>query len=162
MVASILMTIALSLSSFSQAGFLLNMQVRTIYAQLAESWFRKILLWYTFHLFLMVWISFMVVWPGYCTPVCGTSTWCVLRCFWSLLLYFPLCDLTGNDYISLYILLTGISNSAGTLAAIVSTIGTGYFVQWLGSFQAFLSVTACLYFATAIFWNLYATGERVF
>ncbi|MFS7976884.1 putative ABC-type phosphate transporter [Helianthus anomalus] len=55
-----------------------------------------------------------------------------------------------------------ISNSAGTLAAIISTIGTGYFVQWLGSFQAFLTVTACLYFATAIFWNLFATGERVF
>lgn len=58
--------------------------------------------------------------------------------------------------------LHGISNSAGTLAAIVSTIGTGYFVQWLGSFQAFLTVTAGLYFAATIFWNLYATGERVF
>ncbi|GJV72677.1 hypothetical protein Tco_1492672 [Tanacetum coccineum] len=55
-----------------------------------------------------------------------------------------------------------ISNSAGTLAAIISTIGTGYFVQWLGSFQAFLTVTAGLYFVTAIFWNVYATGERVF
>uniref|UniRef100_A0A5B7AEL1 Major facilitator superfamily (MFS) profile domain-containing protein n=2 Tax=Davidia involucrata TaxID=16924 RepID=A0A5B7AEL1_DAVIN len=58
--------------------------------------------------------------------------------------------------------LHGISNSLGTLAAIVSTIGTGYFVQWLGSFQAFLTVTAALYFVTTIFWNLYATGERVF
>ncbi|KAK9168224.1 hypothetical protein Syun_000364 [Stephania yunnanensis] len=58
--------------------------------------------------------------------------------------------------------LHGISNSMGTLAAIVSTIGTGYFVQWLGSFQAFLTVTAVLYFATTIFWNLFATGERVF
>ncbi|KAL6133111.1 hypothetical protein ACLB2K_065348 [Fragaria x ananassa] len=58
--------------------------------------------------------------------------------------------------------LHGISNSAGTFAAIVSTIGTGYFVQWLGSFQAFLTVTAALYFMTTIFWNLFATGERVF
>jgi hypothetical protein len=57
---------------------------------------------------------------------------------------------------------TGISNCAGTLAAIVSTIGTGYFVQWLGSFQAFLTVTAFLYFATTVFWLLFATGERVF
>lgn len=56
----------------------------------------------------------------------------------------------------------GISNCAGTLAAIVSTIGTGYFVQWLGSFQAFLTVTAFLYFATTVFWILFATGERVF
>ncbi|XP_042491502.1 probable anion transporter 3, chloroplastic [Macadamia integrifolia] len=59
-------------------------------------------------------------------------------------------------------LLHGIANSIGTVAAIVSTIGTGYFVQWLGSFQAFLTVTAGLYFITTIFWNLYATGEQVF
>lgn len=92
-VASVLITIALSFSAFSQAGFLLNMQ--DIAPQYA----------------------------GF---------------------------------------LHGISNSAGTLAAIISTIGTGFFVQWLGSFQAFLTLTACLYFVTAIFWNLYATGERVF
>ncbi|KAL0347403.1 UNVERIFIED_CONTAM: putative anion transporter 3, chloroplastic [Sesamum calycinum] len=92
-VAAIFLTIALSLSSFSQAGFLLNMQD--------------------------------------IAPQCAGF-------------------------------LHGISNSAGTLAAIVSTIGTGFFVQWLGSFQAFLTLTACLYFATTIFWNLYATGERVF
>lgn len=92
-VASIFITAALSFSSFSQAGFLLNMQ--DIAPQYA----------------------------GF---------------------------------------LHGISNSAGTLAAIVSTIGTGYFVQWLGSFQAFLTVTAGLYFVSTIFWNLYATGERVF
>ncbi|KAK1437142.1 hypothetical protein QVD17_02927 [Tagetes erecta] len=92
-IASVFITVALSFSSFSQAGFLLNMQ--DIAPQYA----------------------------GF---------------------------------------LHGISNSAGTLAAIISTIGTGYFVQWLGSFQAFLTVTACLYFITAIFWNLFATGERVF
>lgn len=91
--AAVLITVALSLSSFSQAGFLLNMQD---------------------------------IAPQYAG------------------------------------LLHGISNSAGTLAAIVSTIGTGYFVQWLGSFQAFLTVTAALYFMTTIFWNLFATGERVF
>jgi len=57
--------------------------------------------------------------------------------------------------------LTGISNCAGTLAAIISTIGTGYFVQWLGSFQAFLTVTAGLYIVTTIFWNLFATSDQV-
>jgi uncharacterized membrane protein len=59
------------------------------------------------------------------------------------------------------IIITGISNSAGTLAAIISTIGTGYFVQWLGSFQTFLTITACLYVVTTIFWNLFATGDQV-
>ncbi|KAF3449678.1 hypothetical protein FNV43_RR10409 [Rhamnella rubrinervis] len=93
MAASVLITAALSLSSFSQAGFLLNIQ--DIAPQYA----------------------------GF---------------------------------------LHGISNSAGTVAAIISTIGTGYFVQWLGSFQAFLTLTAALYFASAIFWNLFATGDRVF
>ncbi|KZV15247.1 putative anion transporter 3, chloroplastic [Dorcoceras hygrometricum] len=92
-VAAIFLTIALSLSSFSQAGFLLNME------DIAPQY------------------------SGF---------------------------------------LHGISNSAGTLAAVTSTVGTGFFVQWLGSFQAFLTLTACLYFITAIFWNLYATGERVF
>ncbi|XP_068669197.1 probable anion transporter 3, chloroplastic [Aristolochia californica] len=92
-VAAVFMTVALSLSSFSQAGFLLNMQ--DIAPQYA----------------------------GF---------------------------------------LHGISNSFGTLAAIISTIGTGYFVQWLGSFQAFLTVTAVLYFVTTIFWNVYATGDQVF
>ncbi|XP_021289480.1 probable anion transporter 3, chloroplastic [Herrania umbratica] len=92
-VAALFITIALSFSSFSQAGFLLNMQdIAPQYAGFVH----------------------------------------------------------------------GIANSAGTLAAIISTIGTGYFVQWLGSFQAFLSVTAGLYFITTIFWNLFATGERVF
>ncbi|CAN6471418.1 unnamed protein product [Victoria cruziana] len=91
--AAVLLTIALSFSSFSQAGFLLNMQ--DIAPQYA----------------------------GF---------------------------------------LHGITNSLGTLAAIVSTVGTGYFVQWLGSFQAFLTLTACLYFVTTVFWNLFATAERVF
>ncbi|PIA54414.1 hypothetical protein AQUCO_00900754v1 [Aquilegia coerulea] len=91
--ASVLFTAALSFSSFSQAGFLLNMQD--------------------------------------IAPQCAGF-------------------------------LHGITNCAGTFAAIISTIGTGYFVQWLGSFQAFLTVTAVLYFATTVFWNLYATGERVF
>ncbi|XP_039144328.1 probable anion transporter 3, chloroplastic [Dioscorea cayenensis subsp. rotundata] len=91
--AAFLMTVALSFSSFSQAGFLLNMQdIAPRYA-------------------------------GF---------------------------------------LHGITNSVGTLAAIISTIGTGYFVQWLGSFQAFLTLTSALYFITTIFWNLFATGEQVF
>ncbi|XP_022145493.1 probable anion transporter 3, chloroplastic isoform X2 [Momordica charantia] len=92
-VAAVLLTVALSLSSFSQAGFLLNIQ-----------------------------------------------------------------DIAPQHAGFLH----GISNSAGTLAAIMSTIGTGYFVQWLGSFQAFLTVTALIYFMAAIFWNVFATGERVF
>ncbi|KAJ7524779.1 hypothetical protein O6H91_17G021200 [Diphasiastrum complanatum] len=58
--------------------------------------------------------------------------------------------------------LLGMSNTAGTLAAILSTVGTGFFVEWLGSFQAVLMVTSFLYVLSALVWNIYATGERVF
>eukprot|EP00250_Pteridium_aquilinum_P002103 c12306_g2_i1 orf=290-1948(-) len=58
-------------------------------------------------------------------------------------------------------LLQGISNTVGTIGAIFSTIGIGYFIQWLGSFQAFLTLTAAFYVLSTLFWNIYATGERV-
>lgn len=58
--------------------------------------------------------------------------------------------------------LHGVANTAGTMGAIISTIGTGYFIQCLGSFQALLSLTAILYIMSTLFWNLYATGEQIF
>ena len=58
-------------------------------------------------------------------------------------------------------LFTGIANTVGTMGAIISTIGIGYFIQWLGSFQAFLTLTSIMYILSTLFWNLYATGERV-
>lgn len=54
-----------------------------------------------------------------------------------------------------------MSNTAGTLAAIVGTIGAGFFVEKMGSFQGFLVLTSLLYMACALFWNLFATGEQV-
>lgn len=62
----------------------------------------------------------------------------------------------------LYLSWTGMTNGIGTVAAIISTIGTGYFVQWLGSFQAFLTLTAVLYFSATVYYNLYATGDLIF
>ncbi|KAL4558171.1 hypothetical protein LXL04_036369 [Taraxacum kok-saghyz] len=57
--------------------------------------------------------------------------------------------------------LHGMSNTAGTFAAIIGTVGAGYFVELVGSFQGFLLLTAFLYFSAALFWNLFSTGERV-
>ncbi|XP_057519375.1 probable anion transporter 3, chloroplastic [Amaranthus tricolor] len=91
-VASIILTVALSLSSFSQAGYFLNMQDIAPYS-------------------------------------------------------------TG--------FLHGITNAIGTLAAIISTITAGYFVEWLGSFKAFLTLTAMLYFSATTFYNLFATTQRI-
>ncbi|MQL85009.1 hypothetical protein Taro_017529 [Colocasia esculenta] len=71
--------------------------------------------------------------------------------------------LTVQDIAPKYVgFLHGISNAMGTLGAIISTTATGYFVQWLGSFRATLTITAVLYFAAAIFWNIFATAEQVF
>ncbi|XP_051143803.1 probable anion transporter 4, chloroplastic isoform X2 [Andrographis paniculata] len=57
--------------------------------------------------------------------------------------------------------LHGMSNTAGTLAAIVGTIGAGFFVELVGSFRGFLLLTAFLYFSAALFYNFFSTGERV-
>ncbi|KAL1827475.1 hypothetical protein ACET3Z_005887 [Daucus carota] len=57
--------------------------------------------------------------------------------------------------------LHGLSNTAGTLAAIVGTVGAGYFVELVGSFQGFLILTAILYFMSTLFWNIFSTGELV-
>ncbi|XVF46674.1 hypothetical protein PTKIN_Ptkin03bG0046800 [Pterospermum kingtungense] len=57
--------------------------------------------------------------------------------------------------------LHGLSNTAGTFAAIVGTVGAGFFVELVGSFQGFLLLTSLLYFLAALFYNIYSTGERV-
>ncbi|XP_021277966.1 probable anion transporter 4, chloroplastic isoform X1 [Herrania umbratica] len=57
--------------------------------------------------------------------------------------------------------LHGISNTAGTFAAILGTVGAGFFVELVGSFQGFLFLTSLLYFLAALFYNIFSTGERV-
>ncbi|XP_022729981.1 probable anion transporter 4, chloroplastic isoform X2 [Durio zibethinus] len=57
--------------------------------------------------------------------------------------------------------LHGLSNTAGTFAAIMGTVGVGFFVELVGSFQGFLLLTSVLYFLAALFYNIFSTGERV-
>ncbi|KAM7501834.1 hypothetical protein LguiB_000738 [Lonicera macranthoides] len=57
--------------------------------------------------------------------------------------------------------LHGLSNTAGTFAAILGTVGAGFFVELVGSFKGFLLLTSFLYFSASLFWNIFATGERV-
>ncbi|RWW13669.1 hypothetical protein GW17_00022592 [Ensete ventricosum] len=66
------------------------------------------------------------------------------------------------SWMPVYFKTVWITNSVGTLAAIISTVGAGLFVQWMGSFQTFLTLTAAIYFVVAIFYNLHATSEQVF
>lgn len=58
-------------------------------------------------------------------------------------------------------LFTGMSNTAGTFAAILGTVGAGFFVDRMGSFRGFLILTSLLYFSSTLFWDIFATGERV-
>ncbi|CAN1282446.1 Probable anion transporter 4, chloroplastic [Linum perenne] len=53
------------------------------------------------------------------------------------------------------------SKVARTLAAIVGTVGAGYFVDLTGSFRGFLLLTSALYFLSAVFYIIFSTGERV-
>lgn len=59
------------------------------------------------------------------------------------------------------LIVLGMCLTAGTLAAIVGTVGAGFFVELLGSFQGFILLTAILYLLSALFYNIYSTGERV-
>lgn len=67
----------------------------------------------------------------------------------------------GVIYDNNFIVVLGISNTAGTFAAIIGTVGTGFFVELVGSFQGFLLLTSILYFLSALFYALFSTGERV-
>lgn len=60
-----------------------------------------------------------------------------------------------------WFLVLGMANTAGTLAAIIGTVGAGFFVELVGSFQGFLLLTSLLYFLAALFYCLFSTGERV-
>ena len=70
--------------------------------------------------------------------------------------------MTSNFQLAKFVfVLTGLSNTAGTFAAIVGTIGAGFFVELVGSFQGFLLLTSFLYILSALFFDIFATGERV-
>ncbi|KAL9235350.1 hypothetical protein vseg_010113 [Gypsophila vaccaria] len=57
--------------------------------------------------------------------------------------------------------LHGLANTAGTFAAIIGTVGAGFFVELVGSFRGFLWLTSFLYIIAALFWNQFSTGEQV-
>ncbi|GJP43475.1 hypothetical protein CLOM_g2931 [Closterium sp. NIES-68] len=59
-------------------------------------------------------------------------------------------------------LLHGLSNTAGTLAGIASTVATGFMVERLGSFHAVLAITAALYVLASAYWLVFATADVVF
>ncbi|CAM6087894.1 unnamed protein product [Calypogeia fissa] len=57
--------------------------------------------------------------------------------------------------------LHGTSNCCGTFAAIVGTVGAGFFIEKLGSFQSIMTLTSILYVVSTLFWIMYASAERI-
>ncbi|XP_061958934.1 probable anion transporter 4, chloroplastic [Populus nigra] len=67
-----------------------------------------------------------------------------------------------NEFGLILLVQDRILNTAGTLAAIVGTVGAGFFVELVGSFRGFLMLTSLLYFLAALFYNIFSTGENEF
>lgn len=57
--------------------------------------------------------------------------------------------------------LLGMSNTAGVLAGVVGTAGTGYILQH-GSWDDVFRVAVILYLVGTVIWNTFSTGEQIF
>ena len=56
----------------------------------------------------------------------------------------------------------GLCNTWGSLAAIIGVSLVGFIVEKTGSFDPVFQLTAALYVAATVFWNLFCTSEPVF
>lgn len=56
----------------------------------------------------------------------------------------------------------GLCNTFGSLAGILGVVAVGYIYEMTGSFSMVFQVTAVMYVAATVAWNLLATGEKVF
>lgn len=56
----------------------------------------------------------------------------------------------------------GLCNTFGSAAGILGVVAVGFVVEATGSFAPVFQLTAALYVAAVIAWNLLCTGERVF
>ena len=58
--------------------------------------------------------------------------------------------------------LFGLANTFGSFAGILGVSAVGFVVEKTGSFDPVFKLTAVMYIAATIVWNLMCTGERVF
>lgn len=56
----------------------------------------------------------------------------------------------------------GLCNTFGSLSGILGVVSVGHIVEKTGSFAPVFLLTACLYVAAVVAWNLMCTTERVF
>ena len=58
--------------------------------------------------------------------------------------------------------LFGLANTFGSFAGILGVSAVGFVVEKTGSFDPVFKLTAVMYIAATVVWNLMCTGERVF
>ncbi len=56
----------------------------------------------------------------------------------------------------------GLCNTFGSAAGILGVVAVGVIVEATGSFAPVFQITAAMYVAAVVVWNLLCTGERVF
>jgi ACS family sodium-dependent inorganic phosphate cotransporter/ACS family sodium-dependent inorganic phosphate cotransporter-like MFS transporter 9 len=56
----------------------------------------------------------------------------------------------------------GLCNTFGSLAGILGVVAVGVIYERTGGFALVFQLTAAMYVAATVLWNLWATGERVF
>ena len=56
----------------------------------------------------------------------------------------------------------GLCNTFGSLAGILGTASVGFIVEKTGSFNVVFQLTAALYVAATVFWNIFCTSEPQF
>jgi nitrate/nitrite transporter NarK len=56
----------------------------------------------------------------------------------------------------------GLCNTFGSAAGILGVVAVGFVVEATGSFAPVFQITAAMYVAAVVAWNLLCTGERVF
>ena len=58
--------------------------------------------------------------------------------------------------------LFGLANTFGSFAGILGVSAVGFVVEKTGSFDPVFKLTAVMYIAATVVWNLMCTGEKVF
>ncbi|XWS28738.1 hypothetical protein CRYUN_Cryun25bG0096800 [Craigia yunnanensis] len=67
----------------------------------------------------------------------------------------------SGDCSTLFWCFTWIVKYCRNICCYLGTVGAGFFVELVGSFQGFLLLTSLLYILAALFYNIFSTGERV-
>ena len=107
-------------------------------------------------------VKFCQSWQRMCQFVLAVSVWC------NVMDKFAAAGQAGfvanmSDIAPRYAgRLFGLANTFGSFAGILGVSAVGFVVEKTGSFDPVFKLTAVMYIAATVVWNLMCTGERVF